>query len=425
MKLVQDPVLPDAALFGLAGDFVKVVGPHTESDPAALLYQFLAAYGNCIGRKSYVTADSNRHHGNVFVVLVGKSAKGRKGTSWGHVANLFRASEPEWFARSVLSGLTSGEGLIASVRDSGTADEQPEPPGWNPAKELLADKRRLVIESEFAGLLRVLQREGNRLSPVIRDAWDGSPLNVLTKTDPLKATDAHISIVGHITETELIRYLSETEALNGFGNRFLWVATKRARLLPFGGEIDPGAFEQLSKSLRVAIRFADEERQMKMTEAARARWISIYSELGEEKDGLYGTLVARSEPMVLRIALLFALLESSRVIDGRHLDAALAAWSYCDQSCYALFGAKAPSIKQLKIIDALEVRADGLTQTEISVQVFQRNQSSQQIKLALEGLAKMDLVRRIECTDSATDTARSIPKWILTKRGTNHTNFTN
>ncbi|HOL95992.1 MAG TPA: hypothetical protein PLH79_16705, partial [bacterium] len=33
--------LDEAAFQGLAGEFVRMVGPHTESDPAALLIQFL------------------------------------------------------------------------------------------------------------------------------------------------------------------------------------------------------------------------------------------------------------------------------------------------------------------------------------------------------------------------------------------------
>jgi hypothetical protein len=38
------------ALQGLAGEFVRLVEPHSESDPAALLIQFLVGFGNLIGR---------------------------------------------------------------------------------------------------------------------------------------------------------------------------------------------------------------------------------------------------------------------------------------------------------------------------------------------------------------------------------------
>ena len=45
-------------------------------------------------------------------------------------------------------------------------------------------------------------------------------LQVLTKHDPARAADAHVSIVGHITADELLRHVSATEAANGFLNRF-------------------------------------------------------------------------------------------------------------------------------------------------------------------------------------------------------------
>src|SRR5215469_1212858 len=85
----------------------------------------------------------------------------------------------------------------------------------------VADKRLLVIESEFARTMMVIRRDGNTLSPVIRDAWDRGALAILTKNSPAQATGAHISIIGHITTDELRRNLDSTALTNGFANRFL------------------------------------------------------------------------------------------------------------------------------------------------------------------------------------------------------------
>ena len=99
------------------------------------------------------------------------------------------------------------------------------------------DKRLLVVEGEFATALRVLGREGNILSAVVRNAWDTGDLRTLTKNSPAKATGAHISIIGHVTRDELLRYLGTTEAANGFANRFLWVCVRRSKVLPDGGRL--------------------------------------------------------------------------------------------------------------------------------------------------------------------------------------------
>ena len=111
------PAPPDeAAYYGLAGDIVHRIEPETEADPVALLFQLLVAFGNIIGRNAYMLADGARHYLNLFIVLVGKTSKGRKGTAWRHVFNLMRHVAEEW-SKNIGHGLSSGEGLIWAVRD--------------------------------------------------------------------------------------------------------------------------------------------------------------------------------------------------------------------------------------------------------------------------------------------------------------------
>src|SRR5262249_7522214 len=112
------PDPPGAEAFhGLAGKIVRTIEPASEADPAALLAQTLVAFRNVIGRGAYFTVEADRHHANEFAVLVGRTSKARKGTSWGRVSALYREAEEEWGRERVQSGLSSGEGLIWSVRD--------------------------------------------------------------------------------------------------------------------------------------------------------------------------------------------------------------------------------------------------------------------------------------------------------------------
>ncbi len=109
---------PDPVMFyGLAGEIVKAINPHTEADSTALLVQTLAAFGSVIGRGAYFEVEADRHYPNVFAVLVGETSKGRKGTSWGHIQRLFKTVAPDWEEERVQSGLSSGEGLLWAVRD--------------------------------------------------------------------------------------------------------------------------------------------------------------------------------------------------------------------------------------------------------------------------------------------------------------------
>ena len=66
------------------------------------------------------------------------------------------------------------------------------------------DKRLLVIEPEFAAALSErAEARVTRCPQTIREAWDSGTLRTLTKHDPVVATEAHISIIAHITAGEL------------------------------------------------------------------------------------------------------------------------------------------------------------------------------------------------------------------------------
>jgi len=386
-----DPV-SDEAFHGLGGEIVQAIEPHTEADPAALLIQFLAAFGNVVGRGAYFFAEADKHFPNLFSIMVGATGKGRKGSSWGHIERVFKTGDEEWSKSCNYSGLSTGEGLIWVIRDQIKKtvpirekgkkivgyEEEIVDPG-------IDDKRALVIESEFVSPLKVMSREGNTLSPTIRHAWDGRDLQTMTKNSPAKATDPHISIIGHITKDELIRHVDATEMCNGFINRFLLVCVKRSKCLPEGGNIHEVDFNPLVIQIRKAVNFAKGAGELKRDEQARALWIKVYPELSEGKPGLLGAATARAEPQVMRLAMIFALLDLSYVIRVEHLMAALVIWDYCEASARYVFGESLGDPMADEIQRVLNIRPEGMTLTEIS-HLFKRHKKSSQIRRALDSL---------------------------------------
>ncbi len=92
------PLAPDV-FDNLAGAVVRVIEPHSEADPVALLFQFLIGFGSLIGRRAHFTVEATKHYTNEFLVLVGETSKARKGTSWG-VRELFLEL---WLAGRILA----------------------------------------------------------------------------------------------------------------------------------------------------------------------------------------------------------------------------------------------------------------------------------------------------------------------------------
>jgi hypothetical protein len=379
--------LNDVALQGLAGNIVRRIEPHTEADPVALLIQILIAFGSAIGRNTFITADGSRHAMNLFAVLVGESSKARKGTAWQHVLRVFERADEEWKQDCITNGLSSGEGLIWAVRDSVSKTVKDKKTGdWETVTTDagVADKRLCVVEGEFANVLKVMAREGNTLSPMIRSAWDHGNLRSMTKNSEARANGAHISIIGHITRDELSRGLTETESANGFGNRFLWLAVKRSKCLPEGGNIESENLNDVVMRLHDAIEFARYAGEVKRGKAARELWRIVYPSLSEGKPGLLGAITARAEAQVMRLSAVYALIARTTTIEVDHHRAALALWNYCERSAKWIFSTSTGDSHADRILSALRMAGKtGMTRTEISEQVFKRNVPSNALSDAL------------------------------------------
>jgi hypothetical protein len=398
------PTPPKAdALYGLGGRIVRAIEPQTEADPVAILAQLLVAYGNVIGHHAQRRVGATSHHTNEFVLLVGPSAKGRKGSSWDYVEEIFRAIEPSWVDARLHSGMSSGEGILWQIRDDLTET--------SPSGEVIVtergvrDKRLLVVESEFALVLRVLAREGNTLSAIVRACWDGKTLQTMTRNSPLRATNPHVSVIGHITTDELLRYVNATELANGFQNRFLLFAVRRTKLLPEGGSFDAIDWPPLQADLAAAIDHGKTAGEIPLTQAARDRWVQAYPKLSQEVPGLYGAAIARAEAHVVRLSLLYALLDGAARIDRVHIDAALALWGYAARSAKWVFGDTLGDPVADDIWQAIKNASEGLTRADIR-DLFSRNKSAKAINA---GLATLERAGRLERQERNAPTGRGRP----------------
>jgi hypothetical protein len=407
------PVLGPAAYHGLAGRIVRAIEPNSEADPSALLIQFLAAYGNVIGRGRYCLIGATQHHGRLFVALVGETATGRKGTALAMILMLFRHLGREQLNTS--SGLSTGEGLIQAVRDPKTKIEDDIEVVVD---EGVIDKRLLVIEEELSRLLRVMARPENILSTIVRQAWDGGDLAVMTKASPARATAPHISIISHTTRADIVKYFSGTEAANGFGNRFLFWLTRRSKLLPRGGHIEEAVIGSLVGELGSAVSFADlrydlnqTEARVNMDESAWALWDEAYPRLAAERPGMLGAMTARAAPYVRRLALLYALLDHSDTVKRAHLEAALECWRYAEDSVKYLFGTTTGDALADEVLRVLkEAGSQGMRRAQLRDE-FGRHRSSADLGRALNLLVASSLVSRdiVPTAGRSAETYRALP----------------
>jgi len=331
-----------AGYTGLAGEVVRFVEPETEADPAGILLSFLVAFGSAVGPGPHAVADGSVHPPRLNVVLVGRSARSRKGTSWSVVRRVLAQADPGLVGSRIIGGLTSGEGLVADLA----------------SRQEGLGRSVLVHEPEFARLLRVGARSAT-LSALVREAWDGGDLRVLTRREPLRASGANVAVLGHVTAEELRRRLDHTEIANGLANRFLFAWVERSKRLPHGGTLAADDLEVLGVRVAMAIERARAIGVVTRSPAADELWADIYGAMDDDVNGLIGSLTARAEAQLLRLSVVYAVLDASATIEIRHLQAAQAIWEHCEQTIHRVFAATESDHVLPTLLSALRAAGTG------------------------------------------------------------------
>ncbi len=149
----------------------------------------------------------------------------------------------------------------------------------------------------------------------------------------------------------------------------------------------------LAQRLTSVFEFALDCGEMVRDEGARTVWHAVYPRLSEGKPGLLGAATGRAEAQVMRLAIIYALLDQSTVVREEHLLAALAVWQYCEASVRYIFGSALgnPTADEL----LLEIRrrgSRGMSRTEMR-EHFGRHKRSSEIAAALLSLRDLDLIQ--------------------------------
>lgn len=151
---------------------------------------------------------------------------------------------------------------------------------------------------------------------------------------------------------------------------------------------------ELAERLNAAIHWKDQFENPVIRRDAEARelWSKVYPSLSDGLPGLVGAVTGRAEAQVLRLAALYAVLDRSEFVRVQHLRAALGVWSYCEASAQYVFGGLVGRSLVDRVREALEQAGPiGMTLTEIR-DYFDRHQSANQIQLALQQLASVDII---------------------------------
>ncbi|MGI8548300.1 MAG: DUF3987 domain-containing protein [Gemmatimonadaceae bacterium] len=409
--IVLTPTLNPAALHGVLGDYVRAVAPHTEAHPAGVLASLLVTTGSLIGRAPHQRFGNTRHGGNLFTLIVGPSADGRKGTAVDAARELLARTDEDFNRRNVVNGMASGQGLLYKIRDAAEAVHSSGPPTAEPdAKHSnvarrerdpgVSDKRLLAIESEAGQQFKLMAGRENTLSATLRTLFDApDSVHSLTKGEPITATEPHVSVIAQITPEELESAAGAVEYSNGLLNRFMLVYVRRTKSLPFATGLPPDELDRFARRLRAGVDHARRAAEVRLAPEARGYWAAAYEELSAGAAGRVGQLTRRGPAIVRRVAMLYALLDGASSIEVQHLTAALALWQYSRDSVRYVFRSS-PGLSPLasKLLAAMIAAApSGCDKTALRESTGSHNRAASDISRALEelrtaGLADVETV---------------------------------
>ena len=354
------PVPVPEMLPGLLNDIAMACAERSEAVPVAVAINVLVRMAALVGPMLYLPIGDERRLLNEFVLMVGPTGLGKGASNHGparifkrveellelDLQNQFQAGKSQGInqyshLKVHTGGLSSGEGLAASMDDGNEGDAK-----------AVTDKRLLVFESEFSNTMSMHQRAGNTVTMVLRNAFDGIDIKPMTKRDKVRVSDPYLCLMASITASELNSHeQSKNLAYNGMLNRFLILWQQPVKEVAFpkpmpNEQVDLFA-SLIAERILLARNLSHEthwkkvknlSRPVSMSGPAISLWEKEYGRLLNRPDcDLVMILTRRHRLHALIIASLLALMDKRLQISAEDISSALAWCEFSRKSVVYIF----------------------------------------------------------------------------------------
>lgn len=295
------PNLSVEALHGPLGDYVKLIEPHTEASAAAILVQGLVlASALLCEHEAVVSLGGTECCVAPMAVIVGRTSSSRKSTALLEAVSLMEQACPGFKAKK--------------TKPISAADLY-----WEKLIDYDVGHVRLLENTMTSALKRFARQH---LPGEVRDLDNA-------------LSEPAFSLVGHVVPADLDAKMQALPSFGLLGRHFLWVYTERTRLVPHPEEPDAEATACIVQQLAASINFS--KNPMQLDADSLFTWGDIAFKSKTPGKDLASVLKSRAQHHTLTLALIYAMLDRSKVVAEEHIRAAHAVWRYCSDSIDILF----------------------------------------------------------------------------------------
>jgi len=380
--------LPEGVWRGLFRDYRDLVAGTTEAPDNYHYVCFAQTLGATLGRRMHVY-HARRLYPNFYICLVGRTAITRKDTARYRaqrlLGDLHREENPEDPQFQILPGIGSAEGLL----------------------DALGGERKVVLlsESEFLSLLAKARQEAlSNLIPKLTSLFDCPDLETLkTRQKTVVCGEPFLSISCGTTLAWLQKALTEKDIYGGFVNRFIFVYGNPKPPLPFPPKVNPYAYTALLAKINELRLWAESlyeseaGGELAVPDTTKAIFVDYYTEYHKRcaVDTLPATLIPRVQTFVWKLATLYAAMDASAEILPQHLEPAILAGDYFEQSIlqiFHIFGASHGKEVENKLLTFLQSKGRGVPIPQRGV-YRALNLSAAELEQAAKPLERFGLIR--------------------------------
>jgi hypothetical protein len=378
---VDDEIMPFPNINNdLCKQYIELMESVTEAPPSYHFFTFITTISMLLGRNAYMLWGPDKLYTNLWTMIVGQTGRARKSTAINRGCNILTHTAPD---AQILPSLSTWEGLLTAMTRN---DSEPN----------IKNEITMIAMSEFDGFLKKSRNEAiAHMLPNLCDIYDmQKPARSVTKGSPICVKNYFVSMICGIQPEVLETAFQTGDIHGGFAGRFCYVYDKSTKEIPIPVWNKDKEYGNIMTELNQIHNCFNTETQILFHDSCIPIWTDFYHDY--RNPSIYHPLLVqineRMQNHVLKIAMIFAILDNKPSIMPTHLNNAIAIAYWLMDNNKRLFGhlgQNKQSKLESKIIDLVK---NNICNKRKIAQHFGGNENARDIQMAIESLLKLGLI---------------------------------